>query len=99
MDELRTPGADSALSKSREAHYLKAASIEDPGFKAAQESVWHLKRKLKKPNKPKAGEEPPPPERAPADPKGWELGGLPVDPESKAYMRRHKHPGGSKLSL
>lgn len=46
-----------------------------------------------------AGEEPTPPERAPADPKGWKLGGLPVDPESEAYIRRHKHPGGGKFSL
>ena len=46
VDELQTPGAKPALNKSKDAHYKKADSIADPGFKAAQRSVWHLKKKL-----------------------------------------------------
>ena len=45
VDELQTPGAKLALDKSKDAHYKKADSIADPGFKAAQRSVWHLKKK------------------------------------------------------
>lgn len=48
MDELQTSGADTALAKAQAAHYQKAKSIADPGFRAAHESVWHLKRKLPK---------------------------------------------------
>ena len=45
VDELQTSGANPALNKSKDAHYKKADSIADPGFKAAQQSVWHLKKK------------------------------------------------------
>ena len=45
LDELQTSGAKPALDKSEDAHYEKAKSIADPGFWAAQQSVWHLKRK------------------------------------------------------
>ena len=45
VDELQTPGAKPAMDKSKDAHYKKADSITDARFKAAQRSVWHLKKK------------------------------------------------------
>lgn len=52
IDELQTEGADPKQSKSKDAHYRKAAGIKEAGFKAAFESVWHLKKKPEPP-KPK----------------------------------------------